>query len=49
MRDRIEVAADISDDDLTAQALSLPKVQQYLEGEPRKIIVRAPNLINIVP
>ena len=49
VRDRIEVAADISDDDLTAQALSLPKVQQYLEGEPRKVIVRAPNLINIVP
>ncbi|WP_054952289.1 leucine--tRNA ligase [Flaviflexus massiliensis] len=49
VRDRIEVATDISDDDLTAKALSLPKIQQYLEGEPRKIIVRAPQLINIVP
>ncbi|MEZ7898882.1 MAG: leucine--tRNA ligase [Flaviflexus sp.] len=49
VRDRIEVATDISDDDLTAKALSLPKIRQYLEGEPRKIIVRAPQLINIVP
>lgn len=49
VRDRIEVATDISDADLTAKALSLPKIQQYLEGEPRKIIVRAPQLINIVP
>ena len=49
VRDRIDVPADISDDELTAQALALPRIQQYLDGEPRKIIVRAPQLINIVP
>jgi len=49
VRDRIEVPTDISDGDLTEQALALPKIASYLDGEPRKIIVRAPNLINIVP
>lgn len=49
VRDRIEVPTDISDEDLTAAALGRDKVQSYLEGEPRKIIVRAPGLINIVP
>lgn len=49
LRDRLEVAADISDDDLSAIALASPKVAKYLDGEPRKIIIRAPKLINIVP
>ena len=49
LRDRLEVAADISDADLTAAALASPKVAKFLEGEPRKVIVRAPNLVNIVP
>ncbi|WP_182354035.1 leucine--tRNA ligase [Flaviflexus huanghaiensis] len=49
VRDRIEVPADIAEEDLTERALALPKIQQYLEGEPRKIVVRAPHLINIVP
>ncbi|AZN29517.1 leucine--tRNA ligase [Flaviflexus salsibiostraticola] len=49
VRDRIDVAAEISDEELTERALALPRIQQFLEGEPRKIIVRAPNLINIVP
>lgn len=49
VRDRLEVAADISDADLEAAALASERVQQFLEGEPRKVIVRAPKLVNIVP
>ncbi|WP_188043243.1 leucine--tRNA ligase [Changpingibacter yushuensis] len=49
LRDLLEVAADISSEDLTALALASQKVQKYLDGEPRKVIVRAPNLVNIVP
>ncbi|MCF2706345.1 leucine--tRNA ligase [Arcanobacterium haemolyticum] len=49
VRDRLEVPADISDEDLTARALASDRVQKFLEGEPRKVIVRAPGLVNIVP
>lgn len=49
VRDRLEVAADISDADLEAAALASERVQQFLEGQPRKVIVRAPKLVNIVP
>ncbi len=48
VRDRLEVKTDISDAELTKLALESDKVQQFLDGEPRKIIVRAPRLINIV-
>lgn len=49
LRDRLEVAADISEEELTAQALGSERVRKYLDGAPRKVIVRAPNLVNIVP
>lgn len=49
VRDRLEVAADISDDELTALALNSERVAPYLNGDPRKVIVRAPKLVNIVP
>lgn len=49
LRDRVEVSAHICEDDLTALALASPKVAKYLDGEPRKVIVRAPKLVNIVP
>lgn len=49
VRARIDVPTDISDEELTARALDIPKIGDYVEGKPRKIIVRAPNLINIVP
>ena len=49
LRDRLEVAADISEEELTAAALASEKVVKYLDGAPRKVIVRAPNLVNIVP
>ncbi|WP_066374529.1 leucine--tRNA ligase [Herbidospora mongoliensis] len=49
VRDRLEVSPDISDTDLEALALSSEKVKAHLDGTPRKVIVRAPKLVNIVP
>ncbi len=49
VRDRIEVAPDISDGDAEALALASDAVQAHLSGEPKKVIVRAPKLVNIVP
>ena len=48
VRDRIEVAADISGEDAEALALASEKVAAQLDGEPRKVIVRAPKLVNVV-
>jgi len=49
VRDRLEVSPDISEADLQALALASDKVRPYLDGEPRKVIVRAPKLVNVVP
>ncbi|GAA0990765.1 leucine--tRNA ligase [Acrocarpospora macrocephala] len=49
VRDRLEVSPDISDADLEVLALESDKVRSYLSGAPRKVIVRAPKLVNIVP
>ncbi|MEO3873024.1 leucine--tRNA ligase [Nonomuraea sp. B12E4] len=49
VRDRLEVSPDISEDDLRELALGSEKVAAYLAGTPRKVIVRAPKLVNIVP
>jgi leucyl-tRNA synthetase len=49
VRDRVEVSPDISDVELEALALASDKVQPYLSGPPRKVVVRAPKLVNIVP
>lgn len=49
VRDRLEVSPQISEEELTQLALASEKVQQYLDGEPRKVIVRAPKLVNVVP
>ncbi|MEO3861070.1 leucine--tRNA ligase [Acrocarpospora sp. B8E8] len=49
VRDRLEVSPDISDADLEVLALESDKVRAYLSGAPRKVIVRAPKLVNIVP
>ncbi|GII91721.1 leucine--tRNA ligase [Sinosporangium siamense] len=49
VRDRLEVAPDISESDLQALALASDKVKGHLDGPPRKVIVRAPKLVNIVP
>ncbi|GAA3066534.1 leucine--tRNA ligase [Streptosporangium carneum] len=49
VRDRVEVSPEISDAELEALALASEKVQSFLSGAPRKVIVRAPKLVNIVP
>ncbi|MFE1782787.1 leucine--tRNA ligase [Streptomyces sp. NPDC059506] len=47
---RLEVAPDIADDELEKAALAEPVVQTALGGAGiRKVIVRAPKLVNIVP
>ncbi|MDH3708044.1 MAG: class I tRNA ligase family protein, partial [Acidimicrobiia bacterium] len=49
VRDRLEVAADIDEAAAEAAALASEKVQGHLDGgEPRKVIVRPPNLVNVV-
>ena len=49
VRARLEVAPDISDADLEAAALADETVQRALDGaEVRKVIVRAPKLVNFV-
>ncbi|MFF3441175.1 leucine--tRNA ligase [Streptosporangium sp. NPDC002721] len=49
VRDRLEVSPEISETDLEALALESEKVRPFLSGAPRKVIVRAPKLVNIVP
>jgi leucyl-tRNA synthetase len=49
VRDRVEVAADASDEDLVAQAKASPRVQEFLDGkEIRKEIVVPGKLVNLV-
>jgi leucyl-tRNA synthetase len=50
VRDRLEVSPDISDADLEQLALASETVHKALAGRGiRKVIVRAPKLVNIVP
>ncbi|MDQ4491448.1 leucine--tRNA ligase [Sinomonas sp. ASV486] len=50
VRDRLEVAPDISEDALRELALASANVQRVLDGRGiRTVIVRAPKLVNIVP
>ncbi|MET9067315.1 leucine--tRNA ligase [Streptosporangium sandarakinum] len=49
VRDRLEVSPEISEAELEALALASDKVRAFLDGDPRKVIVRAPKLVNIVP
>lgn len=49
LRDKIEVAVETSKEDIEATVMTLPKVQQYLDGlTVRKVIVVPGKLINIV-
>jgi leucyl-tRNA synthetase len=49
LRAKLEVSPDISEADLEAMALAEPVIQRALEGKTvRKVIVRAPKLVNVV-
>ncbi|HEY3238760.1 MAG TPA: class I tRNA ligase family protein, partial [Acidimicrobiia bacterium] len=49
VRDRIDVAADVSEPEMTELALGSARVQEHLAGRaPRRIICVPPNLINLV-
>jgi len=49
VRARLEVAPDVSDADLEAAAMADPDVVRAIDGrEVRRVIVRAPKLVNIV-
>ncbi|MFS0886310.1 leucine--tRNA ligase [Aeromicrobium sp. 179-A 4D2 NHS] len=49
VRGKLEVPADISDEDLTARALAEPNVVRTIgDSEVRKVIVRAPKLVSVV-
>ncbi len=50
VRDRLEVPANVSEDDLRELALASEQVNRILDGRDiRTVIVRAPKLVNIVP
>ncbi len=50
VRDKLEVANDISEADAIAAALASEKVQAELGGvEPSRVIARPPKLVNLVP
>ncbi|WP_243697166.1 leucine--tRNA ligase [Aeromicrobium phragmitis] len=49
VRGKLQVSPDVSDDELTALALAEPNVVRTIDGrEIRKVIVRAPKLVNVV-
>jgi leucyl-tRNA synthetase len=49
VRARLEVSPDVSEADLEAAAMADEAVQRALDGKTvRKVIVRAPKLVNIV-
>lgn len=50
VRDRIEVAPDVAEDELRELALATAGVQRALAGrDVRTVVVRAPKLVNVVP
>jgi len=50
VRDKIEVPIDIADDELRRLALRTEKIQRLIGGRELKVvIVKAPNLVSIVP
>ncbi|HEY5274079.1 MAG TPA: class I tRNA ligase family protein, partial [Acidimicrobiales bacterium] len=49
LRDKIEVRADISEDEAVALALAAEKVRELLgDAAPQRIVARVPNLVNVV-
>jgi len=49
VRDRVEVQADITEEDLRELVLAREKVRAATEGGIRTVVVRAPGLVNVVP
>ena len=50
LRDRLQVPAAVTADELTALALASPRVQEALAGRfVRTVVVRPPKLVNLVP
>ena len=50
VRARLQVPSGITEDELRELALGAERVSQVLAGAPiRKVIVKAPHLVNIVP
>jgi leucyl-tRNA synthetase len=49
VRARLEVPADISEDELRDRALTVPRIAAEVSGGVRTVIVRAPKLVNVVP
>ncbi|HEX2259406.1 MAG TPA: class I tRNA ligase family protein, partial [Actinomycetota bacterium] len=49
VRDRIEVSAEITKDEMTSLAIASERVKAYLNGgEPHKVIAVPPKLVNVV-
>ncbi|HJP15781.1 MAG TPA: leucine--tRNA ligase, partial [Acidimicrobiales bacterium] len=49
VKERLEVPSDISDEEAESLAMETPKVAAQLDGaQPKKVIVRAPKLVNLV-
>ena len=49
LRERLEVAADIAEDEAVKLALAAPKVAAQLDGqEPKRVIAKPPKLVNVV-
>jgi leucyl-tRNA synthetase len=49
VKERLEVPSDISDEEAESLAMQTPKVAEQLDGaQPKKVIVRAPKLVNLV-
>ena len=49
VRARLEVSAQIGEDELRELALAQPRVQQEITAGVRTVIVKAPRLVNVVP
>jgi leucyl-tRNA synthetase len=48
MRDRIEVSPGIDAAEAEELALASEKVQAFLDGTPRRVVVKPPKLVNVV-
>lgn len=49
LRAQLEVSASITEDELRELALAHPRIVKEIPNGVRKVIVRAPKLVNVVP